>query len=279
MALAAAAGATARAQTAPPGGVIAAPAPPPARPPRPDAVPIDENTARMIGGGRLKLGILAFEYSPIDFFSFGTDPPAWALAAVGDVLVPNAHVKLNFVKTPALLVSGMGAAYYASISTGAAKGHLFVVPATLYVSVRPAPPLWLHLKGVYNWARGVGSGDVSRPDIDGAAIMRTAQVGAMAELRLSRVVALIARGRYQFYETPIVLEGSANLDAFTQASGSLEIRSSHEHPVMGLAGVALTWKYVGVTVGGGYGNYFLPGMNVSDPHVSFVPEGSLWAVF
>jgi hypothetical protein len=233
----------------------------------------------MIGGGRLKLGILAFEYGITDFLSFGTDPPAWALGAIASVLVPNLHVKANFLNTPGLIVSGMGAGYYANIGTDAAEGHLLVVPATLLVSVKVAPPLWLHAEGAYNWARGFGSGNVAKHDVDGAVIMRTAQVGALLEYRLTRVVALIARGRYQPYASPIVLEGDDMLDPYTRAQGALEIRTPTPHPWMAIGGVALTWKYVGVVAGAGYGNYFVPGMNVSNPHTTIVPEGSLWALF
>jgi hypothetical protein len=272
----------ARAQTDDqPGGVIVAPAPPEvaAPPPKPNAVPLDENTARMIGRGRFKLGVLAFEYSPVEFFSFGTDPPAWALRAVARVLVPNLHARANFVNTPRLLVTGQVAGFWADMTNDTAKGSLLVIPATLYVSVQVTPPLWLHLEGAYNWARGFGSGDVSRTDVDGSVVMRTAQVGAMAEFRLSRVVALIARGRYQPYATSIVFQGTGSLDAFTQAEASLEIRPREPHPIMGVGGVALTWKHVGVVAGAGYGNYFLPGMNVADPHVRVVPEASVWALF
>jgi hypothetical protein len=195
------------------------------------------------------------------------------------VLVPNLHVKFQLVNTPRLLVAAMGAGYWAHISTDAAKGELLIVPGTLYVSYELAPPLWVHLEGAYNWARGFGAGDVSKPDIDGAVVMTTAQVGAMFEYRISRVVGLFARGRFQPYASPIVLEGSGMLDAYTTAEGSLEIRTPTPHPIMGVAGVELTWKYVGVIAGGGYGNYFLPGLNVSDPHTTFVPEASIWALF
>jgi hypothetical protein len=273
--------AAARAQgTSEPGGTVVVPtAPLPALKARPDAVPIDEFTARMIGGGRLKLGILAFDYGITDFLSFGTDPPAWALRAVAHVLVPNLHVKANFLSTPGVIVSGKVGGYYANISTGSVDGNLLVVPATLFVSVKVLPPLWVHLEGAYNWARGFGTGDVSKPDIDGAVVMRTVQVGAMVEYRLSRVVALLARGRYQPYASPIVLEGGGMLDPYTHAEGTLEIRPTAPHPWQGTGAVALTWKYVGVIAGAGYGNYFLPGMNVSDPHVRVIPEASVWATF
>jgi hypothetical protein len=261
-------------------GVIVAPlAAPPPPPPKPNAVPLDENTAFMIGRHRLKLGILAFEYAPTDFFSFGSDPPEWAVRAVTSIFVPNLHVKGRFVHTPFVEVSGKVGGYYANITHTEAHGHVVMVPLSLFVSVKLARPLWLHLEGAYNWARASGAGDVAKTDVLGTAVMRTAQVGAMAELHLTRVVALIARARWQLYETPVIFDGGGMVDPYTNVQASIEAKPPYSHPAMGIAGVALTWKHVGVVAGGGYGHYFLPGANLALPYKGFVPEGSLWALF
>jgi hypothetical protein len=251
--------------------------PPPA--PRPDAVPIDEHTARLVGARRLKLGILSFEYGLTDWLSFGTDPPEWAVRAFTSILVPNLHVKGQFFHSSAVLVSGEAGIYAADVNHGTASGWLITVPLTLYVSGRLLPWLWLHLDGAYNFARAWGSGDVESTEVLGAGVARTAQVGAMAELRVNRVVAFLVRGRYQFYESNIVFEGSGMVDAFTQANGSLELEPLVRHPAMVTASIALTWKYVGVIAGAGYGHYFLPGANVALQYEGVVPEGALWAVF
>jgi hypothetical protein len=261
-------------------GIVVAPvAAPPAPPPRPNAVPLDENTAHMIGRHRLKVGVLAFEYAPTEWLSFGSDPPEWAIRTVTSVLVPNLHVKGQFLRTPRVEVAGRVGGYYANINHGDANGHLLMLPLTLYVSTKVTSRLWLHLEGAYNWARGYGAGDVAKTDVWGTVVQRTAQVGLMAEVRLTRVVALFARGRYQFYETPIIFQGEGMLDAYTQAQVSLEAKPTYSHPAMGVAGVALTWKHVGLVAGAGYGHYFLPGANLALPYNNVVPEGSLWALF
>jgi hypothetical protein len=251
--------------------------PPPA--PRPDAVPIDENTARLIGQRRLKLGILAFEYGLTDWLSFGTDPPEWAVRAFTSILVPNLHVKGQFFHSSAVLVSGQVGVYAADINHGTASGWLITVPLTLYASGRILPWFWLHLEGAYNFARAWGSGDVEKTDVLGTGVARTIQVGAMAELRVNRVVAFLVRGRYQPYESNIVFEGSGMVDAYTTANASLELNPLVRHPAMVTGSIALTWKYVGVILGAGYGHYFLPGANVALQYNGVVPEGALWAVF
>ncbi|HVU50913.1 MAG TPA: hypothetical protein VHL80_09520 [Polyangia bacterium] len=262
-------------------GVVVAPAaaPPAPAPPRPDAVPLDENTARLIGRHRLKLGVLAFDYAPTEWLSFGSDPPEWAIRSVTSVLVPNAHVKGQLLRTPSVEVSGRVAGYYANINNTEAHGHVLILPFTLYLSTRVARPLWLHFEGAYNWARGSGAGDVAKTDVWGTVVMRTAQLGIMAELRLSRVVALFARGRYQAYETPVIFQGGGMIDPFTRAQASLEAKPAASHPAMGVAGVALTWRHVGLVAGAGYGHYFVPGANLALPYNNVVPEGSLWVLF
>ena len=262
------------------GAVVVEPVPvAPAPSAKPNAVPLDENTARLIGARRLKIGVFAFDYGVTDWFSFGIDPPEFVLKAVSSVLVPNLHVKFAFLHLPGVEVSGMAAGYWAHISTDVAAGELVIVPLTLYVSTRLASNLWLHLEGAYNWSRGFGSGDVSKSNIGGVVAMRTAQVGAMFELRLSRVVALIARGRYQFHETPIVFQGNGMVDPYTHVEASIEATPLKEHPAMGIGGVALTWKHVGVVAGAGYGHYFIPGNNLALPYKGAVPEAELWALF
>jgi hypothetical protein len=261
-------------------GVLIAPvvAPPP-RAPRPDAVPLDEHTANLVGANRFKVGVLALEYGITDYLSVGTDPAEYLVRTFKNVIAPNLHVKGMLLRSPHVLVSGQAAAYWANVTHGGVSGDLYIVPLTLFVSVKLAPPLWLHLEGAYNWSTSTGTGDVANTDVFGTVVMRTAQVGAMAQLKLSRVVALIARARYQFWETPIVLQGHAMPDPYTTAAVQVEAQPLRQHPIMAVAGVALTWKYVGVIAGGGWGHYTVPGANLALPYDGFVPEGSLWVLF
>lgn len=257
--------------------VPAAPAPPTTA--RPNAVPIDEHTAWLIGGRRLKLGLFSFDYGIVDRLSFGSNPVMWALKGFSSVLVPNVHFKGLLVHSPYVDISGQIAGYYVNLTHDVAHGHVIVVPATLFASVPIGSRLWLHLEGAYSWARGIGSGDVSKTDLAGTAVMRTAQVGAMIEVRLSRVVALFTRGRWQPYASPITFEGGGTLDPYTRVDASFEVRPTTPHPAMAVAGVALTWKHVGLIAGAGYGHYFVPGIDVALPYETVTPEGSLWVLF
>jgi hypothetical protein len=262
--------------------VVAATAPPPAPVPRwdPDRVnQLDANTARLIGARRIKFGVLSFDLGITKWLSIGTDPPAWAIRAIRTPLIPNLHVKVAFLRTDFVSISGQAAGYYADISTERASGHLVSIPLTLFATVPIGSRTWVHLEGAYNWLRGVGAGDESRAEIRGSVVSRTLQVGAMVEVRVSRVVSLLARGRYQVDTSPIVLSGGGMVDAYTHVQLDAQVRPSVEHPAMGIAGLACTWSHGGFIAGGGYGHYFIPGANIALPYRGFVPEASLWAVF
>jgi hypothetical protein len=260
--------------------VVTTTAPPAAPPPLTNSFnPLTEYTARTIGARQVKVGVLAIDLGVTDWLTIGTDPPAWALRAVGSVLVPNLHVEAGFLRTPFLQLSGRGAVYYADISTSKASGHLLTAPVSLLATVPIGARVFLHMEGAYNWVRGFGNGDESRAEIRGSVAARTAQVGAMVEVRLSRVVALLGRGRFQAHTSPLVLSGSGMPDAYTNVQVEAQVRALDEHPWMALGGVACTWKHVGFTAGAGYGNYFVPGLNIAIPSTGVVPEASLWAIF
>jgi hypothetical protein len=260
--------------------VVTTTAPPPAPPPLINGYnPLTEYTARTIGARQVKVGVLAIDLGITDWLSIGTDPPAWALRAFGSVLVPNLHVEAAFLRMPFLQMSGQVAAYYADISTSKVSGHLFTLPLTLLATVPIGARVFLHLEGAYNWVRGIGNGDESLAEIKGSVAARTVQVGAMVEVRLSRVVGLIGRGRFQAHTSPLVLSGGGMPDAYTNVQVEAEIRALDEHPWMALGGVACTWKHVGFVAGAGYGNYFVPGLNIAIPSTGVVPEASLWAIF
>jgi hypothetical protein len=245
-----------------------------------NAVPLDEHTARTVGDGQLKLGALAFEYGLTRSVSIGADTLALLAGAFSPVLAPNVHLKVALVRTERFVLAGQAGGYYAWASgENQASGHLWIVPVSLIASVAVLPRLWLHGEINYNWARAVGAGDLDRFQVDGAVSTRAGQLGLMVEARLSRVVALIARGRYQAWSAPLVLRGTGDPDPYTHVEVGAEARTDRRHPWMAVAGLALTWSHVGLVAGGGYGELFIPGANVVRPGRGFVPEGSLWVSF
>jgi len=244
------------------------------------AVPrLDERTALMVGARRLKLGVLFFEYGLTEHLSIGTQPPAWAVRAFASVFVPNLNVKFQFIDRDPVWLAVMVAGYYGNISDAQTSGHLLLAPLSLYASVRPLPRVYLHAEGTYVFARAFGDGDLSQAQVGGTLLAQAVQTQLMAELRVLRWLSLTALGRIQLYTSPIRASGSGPIDPFTTASVDAELSPRIEHPWEVVGGIALLFEHFHLSVGAGYGTYFVPGMDVPLQRRGFVPDGSLSVLF
>jgi len=244
-----------------------------------DGLPLlDERTAYLIGARQFKIGVLALEYGITKRVSIGSDPPAWAARAFLPVLVPNLHLKTQFYETERLTMMLNVAGYAANLAKdNLPASWLLSFPLSLFASVRVADRVWIHGDGTYIFARATGSGnvDTDRADVAGGAAARAAQLGTMLEWRLTRIFSLTATGRYQVYTGPLTFSASGMTDAFTTVNVAGQLTARVEHPWQALAGVAVLWKHFHLIAGGGYGYYFIPGMDIAVPKKSFIPDLSL----
>ena len=250
-------------------------APPPAEEPPPR---LDERTAFMVGAGKLKLGLLAFEYGIIQRLSVGVDPPEFLIRAFARVLVPNAHVKVQLLDMDPVWVSALAAVYWADIQGNDLSGNLLDVPLSLFVTVQPMERFYVHLEGAYVFARMFGSGDITRVNVGGAAAARAVQTGLMLQYRLTRAFSLTATGRVQVYTADIPFNGDSQIDPLTTATVRGQIVPAVQHPWEAIGGVAFLWKYFHLIAGVGYGNYFVPGLDVANPKKTIVPDLSVSVV-
>jgi hypothetical protein len=239
---------------------------------------LDERTAYAVAEGQLKLGLLSADYGVLDRLAVGIDPPAWAARAVLPIWVPNLHAKVGVIHSPAFALSLRVAGYFADVGSDAAPGTLVAVPVSVFASGELAPHWWLHGEATYLFADGTGAGDIDDAEVNGAVTARSAQLAAMLELQLTRVVSLTALGRYQFYAGPLVFEGSTQPDAHTSVHVEGELSPRVEHPWQVIPGVAFLWTNVRLVIGVGYGNYFIPGIGMAMPDRSIVPDFSLSVV-
>ena len=240
---------------------------------------LDERTALMLGANKLKIGLLAFDYGIVERLSIGTDPPAWAARAFLPILVPNLHLKFSILERGPVAVAVKGAGYFVALhDQGSASGTLTVLPMSLFGTFRVNQRAWLHGEVTYNWVRAWGAGALDDSGLGGQVAAQAAQVGAIFEVRLTRIFSITAMGRYQPYTGKLVFEGSGRLDPYTVVSveGTAEPRVAH--PWQAVAGVAFLWRHVHLILGGGYGYYFVPGMDIAYPKRTFVPDASLSVV-
>lgn len=244
-------------------------------------IPIDDHTAYIVPRHRVRLGLLAFDYGLTDRVAVGVDPLIYLARTVSDVFVPNAHVKFVMYRNQRFTLSGELAGYYGFLDseTSGRDEQFLLLPATLYGSGQLSERFWLHGEVNYNHVRARTNQLGGRADLDGAVVNRNWQFGAMLEYRLSRVVGFLARGRLMAFSSPLVITGEGMLDPYTTAELGANYRPNELRPWVALGAAAFTWKHVGFIVGGGYGQYFVPGGNVPVPYRGFTPEGSLWVQF
>jgi hypothetical protein len=256
---------------------VQAPPPVEAAPPK-RIVELEERTAYMVGEHRLKLGVLAFEYGILPQLSVGTDPPSWALRAFTSVLVPNLHLKLQIFNRGPVAVAVQAAGYYGDISRSSFNGNVLDVPLTAFVSVKVHPRITLHAEGAYVYARVFGTGDLTQATLSGATAVRAGQVGLVAQYRVTRIFSLTATGRYQFYTADLPLSGSSTIDPYTTASLRGQYVPPVQHPWEAIGGVAFLWEHFRLTLGAGYGYYFLPGIDIANTKKTIVPDASIAVV-
>ena len=252
------------------------PAPPPVEATPAKPIPLlDERTAYMVGKHKLKLGILAFEFGILQQLSIGTEPPAWLLRSVINILVPNLHLKYQILDRDPVAVAILVAGYYASLNRNDISGNLIDIPVSLFVSVKVHPRITLHAEGAYVYARVVGTGDVTQASLDGATAANAGQLGLMVQYRLTRTFSLTATGRYQFYVSDLPLSGTSMIDPYTTGSLNGQFVPGVQHPWEAIGGVVFLWHYVHLIAGAGYGYYFVPGMDIANPKKTFVPDANI----
>lgn len=250
-----------------------------ARLPPDDERRLDEGTALTVGAQTLKLGVLSFDYGIIDRLSVGTDPPFWAFRVAAPIFVPNAHLKFAFINSSRFWLSGRVAFYYADISHNGSSGSITVIPFSGLASVGVTPGFWIHGDVTYDLVTASGTGDLDRADIGGSAGTRAIQTGAILEWRLAPVFAITLRGRLQVYTGRLAFSGDAQVDDHTSATVEARLTARRQHPWVVLPGIALLWRHVHLMAGVGYGNVFVPGVDIPLTRQGWAPDFSLAVLF
>jgi hypothetical protein len=241
---------------------------------------MDEYTAFTVGRHRLKLGVLAFDFGITERLSVGTDPPAWAARSVVDVVIPNLHVKYTLIDDERFRLSAQAAFYYYDLtSADVASGSLVAVPLTLWGSLPLLDKLSLHLEGAWNIIRASGTGNADEADIKGAVATEALQTGAMLSYRVRPRLALNLRGRWQAWMRPLEIDGEKQFDPYTRADLHATVEPRRQHPLAMVVSGAYFWDHVHLSLGVGYGSYFIPGPNVYLDYQGIIPEASLSFLF
>jgi hypothetical protein len=123
-----------------------------------------------------------------------------------------------------------------------------------------------------------GTGDVTKASLDGTTAGSAGQLGLMVQYRLTRIFSLTATGRYQFWVSDLPLSGSSMIDPYTTGSLSGQYVPAVQHPWEAIGGIAVLWHYIHLTLGAGYGYYFVPGLDIANTKKTFVPDANIAVV-
>jgi len=242
-----------------------------------------DDSAYTLDGGSLRIGLWKVQYGVLDILTVGTYTVPWV------VLAATVHAKLRlFYADPVAVTAQVGFAYFDSarlrtLDESAGRAIVTALPLEAYVSYRFDDPFTLS-GGVSYTEVGV-DGVLAGNAFDGAAqgASDNVQLMATAELRFSRVLALIVVGRWLVLQRAVG-QGQAVLhpDAFTTvvvngdvAANEFAVRDAYSI----VPSLHLSWGWFNLRAGVGYGNFNVPLLNFVLPDRTLIPELDLFFVF
>jgi hypothetical protein len=233
-------------------------------------------TAYTLRRNEFRLGLQELEFGPLGWMTIGTDMLPYVAQLYLPAAAPNAHIKLS-LETPRFAVAVRGALYYAflSQSVGGADGaNAFIAPVSVLGSV-PLNDRWsLHGEASYIFVNAASDVNVSSLEMQGTAVVRAVQLGAMVELRTTRWLALTLRGRWQPWVSPLQVNASTHPDAETTATVQGEVVPTRD-AWMAIFSTEFSWKNFNMRLGAGYGFWFVPSLNLALAYEGVVADADL----
>lgn len=241
-----------------------------------------DDTAYTLSGGRLRVGLFKLQYGLFDFATVGTHTLPWA------VLAATAHAKLRLLHAdPITLAVQAGFAYFDSsrlraLDASAGSAIVTAVPIEGLLSHRFGGAFTLSGSVVYTEVAVRGALFLDAFDGAAAGAADNLQLTTSAELRLSRVFALVVVGRWLMLQrvagrasvtyrpdafTTVAVHGDAVASAFGVRDAFSIVPSLH-----------VSWGVFNLRVGVGYGNFNVPLVNFVLPERTPIPELDLFFV-
>jgi len=240
-----------------------------------------QHTANVVRPTEVELGVLAADVGLHPGAQVGTDTLPWAAGLFLPVVVPNAHIKVNPLPESPVSVALRGAIYYAPVlKDDGTRANVFVLPVSLFGSFEVTRKLGIHVEGQYTFLTGTGEAQPDQLAIAGGAASAALQFGAMAMVRITRVVAVYGRGRWQAWQQAPRVDATTTVDQYTSASTEANIKTTYADGAwQAIGGVAMSWASANLELGVGYGDAFLPGWGVVVPYKGVIPDANLFFRF
>lgn len=237
---------------------------------------IIDHTAHTLDGAEFRIGLWQLDAGITKRINVGVDTAPIVASFFLKRFIPNVHAKLNLYRSAPLTLSVEGRFYYAFAGGDDANASVAILPLTAYLSTDMTRDLSLHFEVGYTTIAASGSARVESLSAKGAVAVQSLQFGTLLEYRLTRVTALVSRERYQPYYNPAIIHTSVERDANTSASVGANLEPRYNGGLLALIGGAVfSWKYVNITLGLGYGSFFVPSLGLVLPGKSILPDGSI----
>ena len=216
----------------------------------------------------------------------GTYLPAWAIGPTLGVTVPTVFVKLRDpFEGPVAVSVRAGLVYFAGATlpadvTGSrtTEAGIFVLPLEAALSARFNRWFTQSLLFTYVYVAASGA-DTGETSIRGAAGVDSFSASTFLEVRLSRVAALTLLVRVLAYQ------GNAHVAArFSQGATTVDADigarpRTQELVACAVPGVSFSWEHLNLNFGLGYGNWWLPVVELPLRTRQIVPDVNFYVRF
>ena len=227
-----------------------------------------DNTAYSLKRRQFRLGLLKQSYGAFDFFQISTYTAPWLLGLVIEDVTPNIELKSTFYDRGRLALSASVGFITGTLeqflvedeegNSQSSKFRYFMTPLSLASSVRINNWVSTHIGGTYTATQGDANSGLGSNDIGGSAVIDLLQLWAMAEWRLSKVVAFTFTLRWVPWVSDTIVTGRIQVDGGNPIiDAQIEINFIDlKNAVAVIPGFVFSWERANIRLGVGYGDLF-----------------------
>lgn len=222
-----------------------------------------DTTANSLQRRRFRLGLFKLSYGIFDHLQLTTYTAPWLLGALFEDVAPNLEFRSTFYDHKRLALSGSFAFITGTIEqisdVEESKIRYYLFPVSLASSVRINRWVSTHLGLIYTGVTGEANSSPGTTDIEGGAVVDVFQLWAMAEWRLSRVVAFTFTVRWVPWVSDTIVRGRLTGDQSNPDIGvGIEIKFIDlTNAFAVIPGFVFSWKRANIKLGVGYGDFFV----------------------
>ena len=240
-----------------------------------------DTTAYNLRGREFRLGMLKWSAGIIDQVTISMYTLPWIITGILRGWGPNVEVQYMFYDRKGLTLSLRAAVFYGNPEQdNGVRVRYLDVPVTFATSYRINDTWSVHgdINGSY---ANVFAGETQDDqEIQGTLVASQVHLAAMVELRVSKVTAFTLTGRYLPWISDAVVDGQVDASDVSTLFFDLQFAFEDFKNAWNIVAAAnFSWKVVNLSVGIGYGDYFIPGMALVIPGPIPVPQFDLFFRF